>query len=404
MEFTKDTIAALELPNGKTDLIVFDDDLPGFGIRLRAGGKRVWIAQYRANGAQRRETLGDVRKVDLRAARAAAQKRFATVVLGGDPQAAKVEARTRAAVKVGPLVNRYLEKKKPDVRRNTYIADHRYLTNYWKPLHGLAIDSVNRRIVAARLGEIVHEHGKTAAARARQSLSAFFSWLIREGIAESNPVIGTSDPGEGLRARDRVLTDAEMRVIWRACLDNDFGRIIRLLMLTGARRDEIGGLEWSEIDRDQGLLTIPGERTKNHHPLRLTLPAAAMAIIGTAQRLETRTFLFGASGGSFSAWSYSTLQLAARVAEMNQGPILAWRIHDIRRTVATGMAEIGIQPHIIEAVINHRSGHKAGVAGIYNRATYEAEVKRALALWADHLLSIVEGTQRKIVPLTPAAA
>jgi integrase len=402
MEFTKETIAALTLPAGKSDLIQFDDDLPGFGIRLREGGKRVWIVQYRTQGRQRRETLGDVRRVDLKAARASAKKRFAEVTLGGDPQKDKAEAKVRAAVTVGPLTERYLALKKPKFRPNTYVAAHRYLTSYWKPLHSLPVDRIDRRLVAARLAEIVAERGVTAAARARQSLSAFFAWLIGEGITGENPVIGTNNPLAETRSRDRVLTNVELRTIWQACRDDDFGRIIRLLMLTAARRDEMGGLRWSEIELERGLLHIPGSRTKNHHALRLTLPAAATSILGSVPRREGRDFIFGASGGPYSAWSYSTLALGTRIAEMRAGPIAAWRIHDIRRTVATGMAELGVQPHIIEAVINHRSGHKAGVAGIYNRATYELEIKLALVLWADHLLAIVENRESNVTPLKRA--
>jgi integrase len=400
MQFTQETVAALDLPSGKSDFIAFDDEMPGYGIRLRAGGKRAWIVQYRASGRQRRETIGDARRVNLKAARAAAQKRFAAVALGGDPQEVKAEARARAAMLVGPQADRYLAGKKPLVRANTYVADHRYLAVYWKPLRSMSVDRITRRLVAARLGEIVHEHGVTAAARARQSLSAFFGWLMREGIADSNPVIGTSDPGSRLKSRDRVLTAGELRAIWKACPETDFGWIVKLLMLTGARRDEIGGLVWSEINLDNGMLTIPGERTKNHHALKLTLPTAAISIINSAPRRAGREFLFGGSGGAFSAWSYSTLQMNARIAELFGSPIDAWRIHDIRRTVATGMADLGVLPHIIEAVLNHRSGHKAGTAGIYNRSGYEPEIKRALAIWADHLSSIVDGTNRKIIPLT----
>jgi integrase len=404
MEFTKTTVAALELAAGKFDLIQFDDTLPGFGIRLRAGGKRVWIVQYRAHGRQRRETLGDARRIDLKAARAAAQKRFAEVLLGGDPQQDKAKAKARAAVTFGPLADRYLELKKPIVRANTYVADHRYLTAYSKPLRGLPIDAIDRRLIAARLSEIVSAHGVTSAARARQALSAFFSWAIREGVATQNPVIGTTDPGAQLRSRDRVLTGAELRAIWLACEEDDFGRIVRLLMLTAARRDEIGGLRRSELDLERGTLNIPGRRTKNHHPLQLTLPSAAVSILRSTAPREERDTVFGGGNGGFNAWSYATLGLRARIVEMQGSQIAPWRLHDIRRTVATGMAELGIQPHIIEAVINHRSGHKAGVAGIYNRATYEPEKKRALAIWADHLQSIVEGTERKILTLNPAAA
>ncbi|HEY2758893.1 MAG TPA: integrase arm-type DNA-binding domain-containing protein, partial [Pseudolabrys sp.] len=209
MEFTKAAITSLGLPIGKADLICFDDELPGFGIRLRAGGKRAWIVQYRAAGRQRRVTIGDARIVDLKAARAAAAKRLAEVTLGRDPQAEREAAKAKAAVLLGPVVDRYLELKKTKTRKNTYVADHRYLTSYWKPLRKLPIESVTRRQVAARLNDLLSERGPTAAARARQSLSAFFSWAIREGLADANPVIGTNDPASHVRARDRVLSNDE---------------------------------------------------------------------------------------------------------------------------------------------------------------------------------------------------
>jgi len=403
MEFTKEAIAALTLPAGKSDHIHFDDELPGFGVRLRTGGKRVWIVQYRAHGRQRRETLGDLRKIDLKAARAAAQKRFHEIALGGDPQGAKAEAKARAAVTMGPLADQYLEVKKPKVRANTYVADHRYLKTYWKPLRALAVNSITRRHVAARLAEIAATHGATAAARARQSLSAFFAWLIREGLAETNPVTGTSDPADHIRSRDRVLSDTEMRAIWLACLDDDFGRIVRLLMLTGARRDEIGGLRWSEVELDNGKLEIPGDRTKNHRSLLLELPGQAIDILRRAPRRADRDLIFGGGAGPFSAWSYSTLTLGARIATMQGGPLTPWRIHDVRRTVATGMAELGVQPHIIEAILNHASGHKRGVAGVYNRATYEKEKRLALEIWAEHLAAVVNNRTLKVVPLRQSA-
>jgi integrase len=403
MLFMRETIAVLPMPTGKSDHFEWDDELPGFGIRLRASGTRTWIVQYRVNGRTRRESLGDARKIDLNAARAAAKKKFAKVVLGADPAAEKAEARAKAAVTFGPLADQYLVLKKPTVRKNTYVADKRYLEGYWKPLRGSSIEGITRRVVAARLNQIVSEHGATAAARARQSLSGFFSWAIREGIAESNPVIGTNDPASHIDARDRVLTDAELRAIWAACQEDDFGRIIKLLMLTGARRDEIGGLQWTELALDRGLLSIPGSRTKNHHQLNLTLSDAALSILRTAPKRAARDYVFGERGGAYSAWSYSTLALNARIIEQGAA-IAAWRIHDIRRTVATGMAELGVAPHIIEAILNHRGGHKAGVAGIYNRATYDAEIKRALAVWADHLRAIMEQKEPTVVPLVRQSA
>jgi integrase len=399
MKFTKQSIASLSLPAGKSDAIYFDDTLPGFGVRLRAGGKMVWIAQCRVDGDTQRKTLGDIRKIDLDAARAAAKKHFAAVTLGGDPRAEKAEAKARAALKLGPQADRYLEIKKTVLRPNSYNASKRYLTQHFKSLRGLPIHNIKRRDVAGALSELINQHGTVAAARARSVLSAFFVWAIKEGIADENPVTGTNNPGADMVSRDRVLDAHEMRVIWTACRDDDFGRILRLLMLTGCRRDEIGGLLWSEIDFDRAMLNIPGTRSKNHHPLNLPLPPAALSILESAPRREGRDFVFGGRGAAFSAWSYSTLALLARIAEREGSALAPWRIHDIRRTVATGMAELGVQPHIVETVLNHRGGHKVGVAGIYNRASYEREVRAALLLWADHIKSITEGDAPKVVPL-----
>jgi integrase len=399
MELTKQSVAKLELPDGKTDAIFFDDTLPGFGVRLRQGGKAVWVVQYRVAGRTRRESLGDIRKIELEAARKAAKRRFAEVTLGGDPLADKAEARQRDKLTLKVLAERYLAYKKPKLRANSYNADERYLTVHWAPLHGIPLHLIRRRDVAARLGEIIDQHGATAAARARGTLGSFFGWAMREGVADENPVIGTNDPASRTRSRDRVLQPDELRAIWNACRDDDFGRIVKVLMWTGARRDEIGGLRWNEIDLGAGTLNVPSTRTKNHHPLMLSLPPGAVDVLRSAPCRAGREFVFGGRGEAFSAWSYSTLAIGARIVE-NEGRALApWRIHDIRRTVATGMAELGIAPHIVETVLNHRSGHKRGVAGAYNHARYEREVRNALLVWADHLKLIIEDADRKVIAL-----
>jgi integrase len=177
-----------------------------------------------------------------------------------------------------------------------------------------------------------------------------------------------------------------------------------MLMMTGARRDEIGGLRWVELDLDAGTMKIPGTRTKNHHPLVLALPPPAVELLGFISRRDGREFVFGGRGGAFSAWSYSTLALGVRIIKAEGRALEPWRIHDIRRTVATGMAELGIQPHIIETVLNHRSGHRRGVAGVYNRAAYDREVATAPLTWADHLKSTVAGADRKIARMWKEAS
>jgi integrase len=164
-------------------------------------------------------------------------------------------------------------------------------------------------------------------------------------------------------------------------------------MLTGCRAGEIGGLRFGEI-RD-GVIVLPADRVKNKraHLVPLAVPAQAV-LAGWTKRYGD--FVFAHVG--FRSWSYGKQQLDARLAAAGV-QLEPWTVHDLRRSVATGMGEIGIQPHIVEAVLNHVSGHKAGIAGVYNRATYGKERRAALAMWADHLLAAVEGRPDNIVPL-----
>jgi integrase len=164
------------------------------------------------------------------------------------------------------------------------------------------------------------------------------------------------------------------------------------------RRSEVGGLSWSELKLEAGTWTLPAERSKNGKAHTLPLLPMALAIIKAVPRMATRDHLFGVRANGFTPWEDAKAALGAR------SRVTGWVLHDIRRTVATRMADLGIAPHVIEQVLNHVSGHKSGVAGIYNRSSYEREVRAALALWHDHLRSIVEGSERKIVSMPHAAS
>jgi integrase len=397
MKLTRDAVAALTMPAGKTDHIEWDDALPGFGVRLRGNGKR-WVVQYRAGAQQRRESLGDVRRVGLEDARKIARQRFAQVELGVDP-AAERERAGAGALTLGLVIGRYLTAKQDRLRPSTHSAARRYLEQHWKPLHDRPLETIKRADVAARLQEMTAAYGRTSAARGRDNLSALFGWAMKEGLCEANPVLSTNDPTEGIQPRDRVLSDDEIRAIWHACDDDDSGRIVRLLLLTGCRREEIGALRWSEIDLDTGLMTIPGTRTKNHRTLELTLPEVALDILRSAPRRVDRDFVFGRFGGAFNGWSALKLRLDAKIVMAIGKPLAPWRLHDLRRTMRTGLSVIGVQPHVAELVINHVKG---GVEAIYDRHKYRREIKAALALWAEHVLAIVEERESKVVALRTA--
>jgi len=205
---------------------------------------------------------------------------------------------------------------------------------------------------------------------------------MEEGWRDSNPVVGTRT-----KPRDRVLADAELVAIWSAYGNDDYGRIVRLLILTGARRQEVGGMRRGEFAFEDGTWTLPAERSKNHRAHTLALPPAALAIVGAILPGE-RDHLFGSRASSgYTAWAAGKAALDQRLANA----VEPWKLHDIRRTVATRMADIGIEPHVIEAVLNHYSGHRRGIAGVYNRSPYEKAVKGALIRWSEHVRDLVEG-------------
>jgi integrase len=371
--------------------------LPGFGVRLRSGSA-FYIVQYRVGSKQRRESLGDIRKTDLEQARKNARVRFAQVELGIDPRAErdKLEASQKAdGLMFKTVFEDYLTARKAIQAASTHGAARRYFEQHWAPLHRRALNTIDRATVASTLRDITRDHGRTSAARARSNLSALFAWAMREGVVASNPVVGTNDPEEGIEARDRVLAPDELKAIWNQCRDDDFGRIVRLLLLlTACRREEIGGLRWSEVDLETGKMLLPKERTKNRRPLALTLPEAARAILRAAPRRAGRDLVFGGGKAGFTAWSYCTLAFHGQITAANGGRALApWRIHDLRRTVRTGLGKLGVKPHVAELVLNH-TGHKAGIGGVYDHYDYEPEIAEALATWDAHLLSIVGTAER----------
>lgn len=188
-----------------------------------------------------------------------------------------------------------------------------------------------------------------------------------------------------MKARNRVLNDGELQILWRTlpAPGDDFADIIRLLILTGQRLREISELHWSEVDFDKKTITLPPSRTKNHRQHVVPLAEPALAILKGREQ-NGRVYIFGRGGKGFSGWSKSKARLDEK-ARLNQ----PWILHDIRRSTATGLATLAIQPHVIEAVLGHVSGFRAGVAGRYNLAAYEAEKRSALDLWGRHISEFV---------------
>jgi integrase len=393
MRLTDKTIAGLTIPQGKTELLIFDDDLAGFGLRLRAGGSRKWVFQYRHNGRQHRVT--NKASLDAMRARAWAKKLHHEVGLGANPQQEKADARIRAGQTFAKIADDYLVFREREWRPASMRAGRRYLLSHAKPLHGMELGKINRATIAAQLNRIERESGAVTANRFRAMLSSFFNWAAREGLIDANPAAFTNKRNE--TPRDRVLSDAEIRAIWTALQADDFSDIVRLLLLSGQRRSEIADLAWNEIDFERGLIVLPASRTKNGREHVVPMSRPVRTILESRRRIYGRDRIFGIRGDAFS-FSKPRRWLDAAIAPgVIERP---WTLHDLRRTTATGMADrLAVQPHIVEAILNHTSGHKGGVAGVYNRAQYLAEKKQALALWGDYVTALVEGRPVNVVPL-----
>jgi integrase len=383
MKLTQRTISTLDVPRGKSERIIFDEDLPGFGLRLRRGGSRTWIFQFKIGAQHRRMALGSASAVTATQARKTANDLHAKVRLGQDPAGEKAEERARAAETMGALLHNYLEFKRRVIRPGSLKNIERHLTKHCRSLHGLRLTKIDRRTVATVLTRLATTR-PIEANRVRASLSAFFAWCISEGLLSYNPVVGTARRGE--RSRERVLSDPELRAIWHAAAGpDDYSAVIRLLMLTGARVAEIGSLSRSEINGEKAIV-VPGVRTKNKRSHTIPMSEPVRNIIDAQLRRHNHEFLFGRlPSRPLTGWSALKKALDRRV-----GPTAAdWTHHDLRRTFATKLAELGVEPHIVEALLNHVSGHKHGVSGVYNRADYATQKRDALNLWADHLMAVV---------------
>lgn len=404
MKLNAQEIARYCPPPAAEDHIVFDEDLSGFGLRYR-GGRRTWVFQYshgsgdgRVNG---RLTIGEYPALPPAKARSIAQDYYADVRRGGHPAVEKKQKREEARHTFGRLVSGYLEFQKNEIRPRSYVLVELYLNQYARTLHGLPATAIDRKKIADLLDTVAKNSGAVSANRARSALSALFSWAMRKGLHDSNPCIGTEKRKE--RSRDRVLTDNELAAVWSALGPNDYGDVLRLLILTGQRAGEIGGLRWNEIDFDENVISLPGRRTKNGQPHSFSMSGPVRDILRA--RTQGRDLVFGRGAIGFNSWNRSKVSLDAKITDKLGAELPAWVVHDLRRTFATGLQRLGVRLEVTEAILNHVSGNRGGVGGVYRRYDWAAEKRAALDAWAAHVLNVVSGKKAKgnVTPIRKGA-
>jgi integrase len=408
MKLTDTKLAGLKLERGETDKIFIDDQIPGFGLRVREGGSRKFVLHYRIGGKQRRYTIGTPSTaLTVQEARNRANRALLEVADGEDPAAQKATAKVDAKNSFKSVADDYIEFLKQrmaagDLKPRSYVEIERHLLKHLKPLHPLVIGSVTRATVATRLREIARKNGAGAADRTRSNVSTFFGWAIGEGICENNPVDGTNRHSEYIERERSLILDGEkpnydeLIAVWKAAPDSEFGKIVRLLILTLCRREEIGSMEWSEVDKEARLIRLPGVRTKNGREHVVPLSEPAMAILEAIDVRKGRELVFGLGKGGYSGFSKSKKEID-EVVKLKK----PWTLHDLRRTGRTGLGILGVAPHIAEAVLNHLPPK---LVRTYDRNSYEREKRAALDLWAAHLMRLVNGEQSNVAPLRAASS
>jgi integrase len=416
MKLSATNVRTLKVPPGKTEAVFFDDDVKGFGVRVKPSGSRSYILAWKVGGEHRRITIGSITDIDFGKAKNQAKDYKADVRRGEDPVANIKNAKLATAQTFEATALKFLDTLRERYRPRAFKEIERHLTKHASPLNKRPVSKVTRHDIAAVIEAVTKNSGAVTANRVRTSLSTFYSWCLQRGHADANPVIGTEKNKE--QSRDRVLTPSELRLIWNALGDDQYGAIVKLLMLTGQREREIGDLSRTEIN--EALIILPPERTKNGRPHVVPLASAALALIEKQEQDGERDLIFGRGEGGFSGWSKSKERLDEWIKEANGGKAIRhWTLHDLRRSFATyaggglpaHMLEklpkqekelargLGILPHVVEAILNHVSGHKAGVAQVYNRSTYEREKRQALDLWANHLAEITNVRATNVTPL-----
>jgi len=289
----------------KLDGWIWDDRVIGLGARRQRNGCFYYL-RYRHNGAQIMKSIGRHGSPwTPDTARTEARRLLGILATGADPFAQPIAAET-----FGAEVERYLARKQQALKPRAYVEVVRYLQKNCAQLHRLPLAKIDRRTIAVLLGQIETNSGPAARNRARAALSSLWTWAIQEGLTEINPVTGTGKADEG-NGRDRVLTQDELRKLWRNLGDGRFADIVRLLLLTGQRRNEIGNLQWSEIDLARKLIVLAPERTKNGRVHELALSRQALAIIERQPRRNSSGFLFSDVQG-FKDWGGAKAKLDQR--------------------------------------------------------------------------------------------
>ena len=398
MKLTQRRIDDLQCPPGKKDALVFHGGQRGLGVRVTAGGGKTYLAQYTIAGSKRRIPLGSCSAISLAAAREAVQAILGDVAKGRDPDGERKEAARKVmekaeaeALTLGALIDKW-ENRHLVERRPGYAAEATRALRFGFKKHLKSPAAALTPKTAKAILNAIADDGKKATARLTGAYGrACYGWAIGKDLLVENPFAGIKL--DAVSSRERVLSDEELAAVWGATKGpGPYNAIVRTLILTGQRREEVAGMTWAEIAPDLSTWTVPASRTKNGVAHIVPLPLLAQAIIKSTHRTskddDEPKFVFPGRAGAFNGFS------KAKFALDEDSDVKDWRLHDLRRTMATGLQRLGVRLEVTEAILNHVSGSRAGVVGIYQRHEWAEEKRAALNAWDEHVAAIVEGREK----------
>ena len=376
-----------------------DAYLPGLYLIVQPSGAKAWAVRYRHGRRPRKHTLGGYPAIDLKSARELGAKALRAVAEGRDPGQEKAQARSTKVDSIESVTAQFIERHcKRSNRPRTAQETERLLRLHVLPRwRGKMIHDITRRDVLDVLDRVVDSGAPIAANRTLSAVRKLFSWCVQRDITATSPCAGVKPP-TAERSRDRVLNDDELRLVWQAAdkIGWPFGPLVKLLALTGQRRDEVAKMRWDELDLKAGLWILPRERVKTDQPHEVPLSAAAVNVLKSVPRIAGSPYVFTTNGTAPSS-SYSKNKRKLDALLPPEMP--SWRLHDLRRTVASGMARLGINLPVIEKVLAHRSGSFAGIVSVYQRHSFADEKRAALDAWGHHIEQLIIGRPTKVLPM-----
>jgi integrase len=377
-----------DLPTPTREQVYWDAACPGFGVKVTPKGRKVFIVLYRTAGAGsrlRKYTIGPYGRVTLHQARVSAQKVFAAKLEGRDLATERREARKRmVADRVEDLLEAFIAQHVSQNRSARVTSQ--LLRRELRPYGARSLHEIGKRDIIEIVSEIEQRGAPVAANKALKAIKTFLRWCVGRAVLDRSPADDIPLPTREV-ARDRVLSDDELTSVIIAArqIGGPYGGILELLALTGQRREEVARSVWDEIDLDQRIWNLPNQRTKNAKPHTVHLSEQAIAVLKQANNHSR--FVFSVSG----VHPFQDFSHAKRELDKLSG-VTGWHLHDLRRTCVSGMARLGIAPHVADKILNHQSGTISGVAAVYQRHEFLTERKQALEQWGAHVAQILSGS------------